>query len=435
MARAALRRGIRPHIWWLPFPSGRSDVFTGPQTSGLDVDRVPFTRTGTFAGLARAFREMQVHRQPDGLVINASGRPRFWLLPLLARAASMPSVWVHQMVDSRDHRRLQPGRFGGRLEGLQLWRAPQILRHRLAATAANAVITLNAEDRERIVRWQRVRRDKIRVVPHGVDLDRFRFDAAGRDKLRRRWNLLADDADGPLIIGTAGRLVMGKGIEMLIEATVLLRNCGTPCRLVIAGDGPDRSEMQALAHRLGVAERVLFVGFVQDMPAYYSALDVFALCSATESFGLALAEAMACERVVIGTPTAGARRQIDHGHTGWQLQTFDATELADSLAALYEQRGRFSTLGREARLAVTRQFSIDLTLERTLRALSGSASHRSRLRWPGMDALPYAAMTVEDLACGHSSICGKLLEDDRVFDSEEGINSSLVAGHTSGCFS
>ena len=398
MARAALRRGIRPHIWWLPVPNGRNDVFTGPQTADLDVDRVPFTRTGTFAGLARAFREMQVHRQPDALVINASGRPRFWLLPLLARLVGKPSVWVHQMVDGRDHRRLQPRRLGGHLEGLQLWRVPQLFRHRLAAAAASAVITLNSEDRERTVRWQRVRRDKIRVVPHGVDLDRFRFDAEGRDKLRCQWGLLAGDADDPLIIGTAGRLVMGKGIEMLIEATALLKARGTACQLVIAGDGPDRSEMQALAHRLGVLDRVLFVGFIQDMPAYYSALDVFALCSATESFGLALAEAMACERVVIGTPTAGARRQIDHGHSGWQLRTFDATELADALAGLYEQPGQFSTLGREARLAVTRQFSIDLTLERTLRVLSRSASHRSRLRWPGMDALPYAAMTVEDLA-------------------------------------
>jgi len=397
MARAALRRGIRAHIWWLPIACGRNDVFDGPQTSGLDVDRVPFTRTGTMTGLARAFREMRKHRQPDALVINASGRPRFWLLPLLARTVGIPSVWVHQMVDSRDHRRLRPGWLGGRLEGIHLWRVPQFVRHRLAAAAARAAIALNAEDRQRIVRWQRVGRGKIRVVPHGVDLDRFRFDAAGRDKLRRQWCLPADDADGPLVIGTAGRLVMGKGIDMLIEAAGLLKDRGTTCRLVIAGDGEDRADMQMMAHRLGVADRVQFVGFVQDMPAFYSALDVFALCSATESFGLALAEAMACERVVVGTPTAGARRQIDHGRTGWQLRTFHATELADALAGLQEQRERFSAMGHEARRAVARQFSIDLTLERTLRALSGPAGHRPTLRWPDMDVLPYATMTAEDL--------------------------------------
>jgi len=302
------------------------------------------------------------------------------------------------MVDGRDHRRVQPARLGGRLEGLQLWRGPQLFRHRLAAVAARAVIALNAEDRQRIVRWQRVRRDQIRVVPHGVDLDRFRFDAAGRSKLRRQWGLPADGGDGPLVVGTAGRLVMGKGIDMLIEAAALLKDRGTTWRLVIAGDGPDRPDMQMLAHRLGVADRVQFVGFVQDMPAFYSVLDVFALCSATESFGLALAEAMACERVVVGTPTAGARRQIDHGRTGWQLRTFEASELAEALAGLQEQRERFSTLGHEARRAVGRQFSIDLTLERTLRALSGSVSHRPLLRWPDMDVLPYAAMTAEDPA-------------------------------------
>ncbi len=197
--------------------------------------------------------------------------------------------------------------------------------------------------------------------------------------------------------GTAGRLVCGKGIESLIEAVAILKNGGVGCRLAIAGDGQDGANMRELAGRLGVLDRVLFAGFVDDMPAFYSALDVFALCSDTESFGLALAEAMACERVVVGTPTAGARRQIDHQSTGWQLRGFAPAELADALAVILGNPARFAPMGTAARQAVAQQFSIDLTLERTLRALRGGAGHRVRLDWPGMNAPPFAAMTAEDL--------------------------------------
>lgn len=397
MARAAARRSILPHILWLPTAESNDGVFDTGNTSGIDVTRFPCEQTRTLTGLIASFRLALRKSRPDGLVINAAGRPRFWTLPLVARATGIPSVWVHQMIEGRDHRRLPPNRLGGRIEGLQLWRVPQTIRHRLAAAGAGAVIVLNAEDREHVVRWHRVPRERIRVIPHGVDLDRFRFDEAGRRRLRQQWAPESLELSATPIVGTAGRLVSGKGIDSLIEAVAILKDGGISCRLVIAGDGQDGANMRELADRLRVRDRVLFAGFVDDMPAFYSALDVFALCSDTESFGLALAEAMACERVVVGTPTAGARRQIDHQRTGWQLQGFAPAELADALAVILGDPARFAPMGTAGRQAVARQFSIDLTLERTLRALRGGAGHRARLHWPGMNAPPFAAMTAEDL--------------------------------------
>lgn len=397
MARAAARRGISPHILWLPTTGSNDGVFDATNSFGIDVTQVPCGQTRTLTGLIASLRLAFRKSRPDGLVINAAGRPRFWTLPLVARATGIPSVWVHQMIEGRDHRRLPASHLGGRFEGLHLWRVPQTIRHRLAAAGAGAVIVLNAEDRERVVRWHRVPPERIRVIPHGVDLDRFRFDEAGRRRLRQQWTPDSTELSTAPIVGTAGRLVCGKGIESLIEAVAILKNGGVGCRLAIAGDGQDGANMRELAGRLGVLDRVLFAGFVDDMPAFYSALDVFALCSDTESFGLALAEAMACERVVIGTPTAGARRQIDHQSTGWQLRGFAPAELADALAVILGNPARFAPMGTAARQAVAQQFSIDLTLERTLRALRGGAGHRVRLDWPGMNAPPFAAMTAEDL--------------------------------------
>jgi glycosyltransferase involved in cell wall biosynthesis len=398
MARAAARRGIQPHILWLPTVGSRTDVFEGSVASGIHVTHVPINRTQTLAALIRAFRVAIARLCPDALVINATGRPRFWTLPLVARSYNIPCVWVHQMVEGRDHRRLRPNRLGGRFEGLQFWRVPQTVRHRLAACGAGAVIVLNAEDREQIIRWQRVPRERTRVVPHGVDLDRFEFDEAGRHRFRHQWMPGNRSLVTAPIVGTAGRLVSGKGIELLIEAAALLKKRAVDCRLVIAGDGQDRSKMEGLAAGFDVLDRVVFAGFVEDMPAFYSALDVFALCSDTESFGLVLAEAMACGRIVVGTPTAGTRRQIDHQRTGWLLQSFSSVELADALAAIVRDHKRYSAMGAAARTAVARQFSIDLTLERTLRALRCQAGSGSRLLWPGMNAPFYAAMTAEDLS-------------------------------------
>jgi glycosyltransferase involved in cell wall biosynthesis len=397
MARAAERRGIEPHIYWTPIPGYSRDLFAGTRVPALRVTMVDPQDRQTITGEVRCFRTMIERRRPDALVINACGRPRAWMIPWLTRSAGIPAVWVHQMVEGRDHRRLRPRWFSGRVEGLTLWRVPQALRHRLAARAASAVVTLNAEDRERIVRWQGVPREKIRVIPHGVDVEQFRFDSSGRRRLHEAWGLNPNVHPSPLIAGTAVRLVAGKGIELLIEAAALLIRRGVSVILVIAGDGPQRDPMLELARRRGIADSVRFVGFVEDMPAFCSALDVFTLCSATESFGLSLAEAMACERPVIGTPTAGAMRQIEHGKNGWQLDGFSPAELADALAWMHHNRDGHAQMGSNGRETVINHFSIDLTLERTLRALRGPARERSRLRWPGMAETPFAAMTAEDL--------------------------------------
>jgi len=174
MARAAARRRIEPRILWLPTQGHHDDVFEKLASTGVEVIRIPFDQTRSMTGFVRAFASAIGGDRPDGLVVNAAGRPRFWLVPLLARAKGIPCVWVHHMVEGRDHRALPPRRLGGRLEGPQLWRIPQTIRHRLAAAGASAVIALNPKDRERLVRWQRVPREHIRVVPSGIDLEQFR---------------------------------------------------------------------------------------------------------------------------------------------------------------------------------------------------------------------------------------------------------------------
>lgn len=376
MARAAVRRGIQPEIIWFPRALALLDFLDAAQQDHLRLHMADPQAVRSRRGFVREFRRLAKSCRPDAMIVNAAGRPRFWLSCWLARSAGTPAAWVHHMVEQRDPRREPPRWFGGRVEGPQWWRVPQALRHRLAAAAAAAVITSNPGDRDRVARWQGLSRREVLVIPPGVDCTRCRFNPNVRERLRKQW--LPAPASGPvaepLVVGTAARLVRRKGIEPLIEAMALLQGRGLPAMLLVAGDGPDRPEFERLAAARGVGECVRFLGFLGDMPAFYSALDVFALCSETESFGLVLAEAMACRRAVVSTPTAGGREQVEHLGSGWLLKGYDPAELADALAALHADAALRDRLGAEARTRATTHFSIEQTLERTLEALAAGRS-------------------------------------------------------------
>ncbi len=371
MCAAARRRGLSPGILWIDRGIAGEAVMERLRQEGAPV-KVLDGRRGAGTGLVRGFLSALDETGADALIFNACGRAGFWLLPWAARCRGLPAVWVHQMVDARDHRRLPARWWNGRMEGLQTWRVPQAVRHTLAMAACRAAVTLNEADGERIVRWLRAPRDRLHVVPHGVDCTEYRYDAAAGMRLRAALKLPPPGA-GPFVVGTAGRLVRGKGVDLLIRAAALLKDRGLDVEVLVAGDGEAKTELAELAAGLGVAGRVHFAGFMEDMPAFYSALDAFALCSLTESFGLAIAEAMACCRPVIATPTAGALRQIEHGVNGLLLPGFDAGALAEAIARLAGDSRAAARLGEAGRRSVLQHYSIDLTLERTLRALRGRA--------------------------------------------------------------
>ncbi|AWW39504.1 glycosyl transferase [Streptomyces sp. AS58] len=162
---------------------------------------------------------------------------------------------------------------------------------------------------------------RIEVVPNGIDLDRFRFDAERRERTRRRLGL----PEGARVVGGIGRLTRGKRFDVLIHALTRLPDDHW---LLLVGGGPEEQVLRRTAHEVGVADRVLFTGerpYVPDgspgpdMPSLTSAMDVLASPSEEEAFGLAAVEALAsglpvlyasCPAIEDLPPqaTAGARR-------------------------------------------------------------------------------------------------------------------------------
>jgi glycosyltransferase involved in cell wall biosynthesis len=181
-----------------------------------------------------------------------------------------------------------------------------------------------------------------RVVPNGVDLARF---ATLPDRAAARAALGL--GDGPLV-GALGRLDRQKGFDVLLPALVELEGVS----LALAGAGPEREALEAQARTLGIADRVRFLGLLDDVRPLLAACDVFCMPSRWEGFGLALAEAMAC-----GLPCVASR--IDSlpevlGDAGVLVPVEDPRALAQAVDALLADPDGARALGEAARARAQR---------------------------------------------------------------------------------
>lgn len=138
----------------------------------------------------------------------------------------------------------------------------------------------------------------------------------------------------PPVIGAMGRLHEVKRFDLLIDAAARLRDSGHEFTLRIAGDGPERAALQAQVERLNLADRVEFSGWIADTQAFLSGLDLFAVTSRYESFGLVLVEAMAAGVPVVSADIDGPRTVLGNGRFG-ALFRGEAETLAGVVAGIF----------------------------------------------------------------------------------------------------
>lgn len=186
----------------------------------------------------------------------------------------------------------------------------------------------------------------VRVIPNGVAA------AAVPDRDTRHGN--------ERIVLFAGRLAPQKNVALLLQAfQALPASAARGSRLVLAGDGPLRAELQALALSLGIADRVTFPGWVdrQRMPELYRQASVFVLPSRYEGMSNVLLEAMAAALPVIATDVEGVRELLRHEDTGIVVPPGNADELTRQLERLLSEPALRRRLGQAARQTVERSFS------------------------------------------------------------------------------
>ncbi|WP_055638834.1 glycosyltransferase, partial [Streptomyces griseoruber] len=183
---------------------------------------------------------------------------------------------------------------GTQLEGRRLTAGVRAL-YLAGERLGRATVAVSPAVAGRLRAWG-VANARIAVVPNGIDLARFRFDAAARDRARRQLGLPPD----AYVVGGIGRLAAGKRFDIAVRA---LARLPADCRLLLVGGGPEEDALRRLAQEAGVADRVLLTGerpYVPDgtpgpdLPSLVCAMDVLVSPSPEETFGLAVVEALAC---------------------------------------------------------------------------------------------------------------------------------------------
>ena len=190
---------------------------------------------------------------------------------------------------------------------------------------------------------------RIVYIPNGIDVTKF--DAA---RIRPEARLLLGDfaPDGAVVLANVARLDKVKDQACLITAFKLLREMTgvghVDVRLVIAGDGPQRAELQQQIEQLGLAESARLLGNREDIPDLLAACDVFALSSIAEGMPVTLLEAMAASLPVVSTNVGGIASVVEDGKTGTLVPARDPHALANALAAYVadeDLRRRHGTAG------------------------------------------------------------------------------------------
>lgn len=198
---------------------------------------------------------------------------------------------------------------------------------------------------------------RVRVVPNGVDDQRFR---PGQDvsKLREQ-HCVSPEQPVVLFVGGLDRAHYFKGVSVLLNSLSHLTDL--PIQLLIVGDGDLRPSYEWEAHQLGIAERVTFCGRVseEDLPLYYALADVCVLPSITmgEAFGIVLLEAMATGKPVIASNLPGVRSVVHNGHDGFLTTVNDPHELALRIRLLIMDEDLRQQMGQAGRRKVQQQYT------------------------------------------------------------------------------
>lgn len=247
---------------------------------------------------------------------------------------------------------------------------------RLLATVTDCVIAISEGQRADLTdRFSVCPSSKVTVVPLGLDLDDLLDMPASFPSLR---DTLAIPA-GAVVVGYVGRFVPIKNLSQLLEAFALVVRAEPGAVLIMAGDGPLRGPLEAHVASLGLEMSLRFTGWQRDLRSLYATCDVVALTSLSEGTPVALIEAMAAGRAVVGTAVGGVPDVITHERTGLLVPPTGREAIAAALIRLVGGAAFRRQLGHAARDDVRARFRS----ERLVRDVEGLyAAGLGRVRAP-----------------------------------------------------
>jgi len=303
------------------------------EESGVSYIQVPQLRRNInfffdFPALLK-IRRLLKRDKPD--IVHTHTSKAGLLGRLAARLAGIPSI-IHT-----PHGHVFFGYFGA------LKTKMFVLLEKLASRITDKIIALTPREKADYLRYKVAKEDKLVVIPSGIELHKCQYPPKEeRSKLRRELGI----PDRSAVVGTAGRLVPVKGPGFLLQAVGQVISEHPDTYLVFAGDGPLRKNLAKDAVDRGLAKKIIFTGWRDDMARVLSVFDVFCLPSLNEGMGRVLVEAMALGKPVVASDAGGIPDLIIPGKNGILVPPQDPEELARQIRFLIENREEREKLGR-----------------------------------------------------------------------------------------
>jgi L-malate glycosyltransferase len=209
---------------------------------------------------------------------------------------------------------------------------------------------------------------KIEVIPNGINTENLSDEE--RKRRREEFRLLHNIPFDKQVIGTIGELKELKGQRDFVLAANEIAKRDDRAFFVIVGkdnatNQPFRRELKRLVKVFSLENRFLFLDWVEDMPALLAGLDIFVSASHSESFGLAILEAMANKTPIVATATEGAKELLQNNETGSLVPIKDPLKLAEAIENLLRDEENRETLAKNAQVFAAETFSLDEMVART----------------------------------------------------------------------
>ncbi len=241
--------------------------------------------------------------------------------------------------------------------GYNPWRAKWFYAclDRWASFSQDRIITISDALGRLLVEVEGLRPEKLSTIHYALEGDHFRSSVPVD---------LSLEVSHP-VIGTVSRLIHQKGIHVLLRAFAECAKNHPSISLVVVGDGPERSNLEILARKLGLGSRVRFLGYRPDVHQILPQFDIFTLPSFGEGFGLVLLEAMACGKAVVATDVMSIPEIVQQGKSGLLVPAQDVSALAEALDTLIanpELRDRFGKAGFQR---VRTEFTVERMVRKT----------------------------------------------------------------------
>ena len=198
--------------------------------------------------------------------------------------------------------------------------------------------------------------NKIFTLTNSVLLPKYTKNEFYRNRItiRKEFNIQKND----FVIGYTGRLSEEKGLIFLLNAGKQLIERRIAIKILLIGDGYQRSYLESEAKQLGIGKHVLFAGFQKEVSKFIPSFDVFVLPSLTEGTPMALLEAMSFGLPVIATAVGGVPKVISHGNNGLLISDSSSSEITDSINKLLEDTPLRTRISEGAKTLIKEKYNL-----------------------------------------------------------------------------